>query len=248
MPDEALKKLLEMLTQRYPRYGFWKLYPLVRNQGFNVNHKRLHRIYCENGFNLKRKLKKRLPKREKLQLVQPNQLNETWSLDFMSDALVNTQRFRTVNILDDGNREALGIKVGHSLPARVVTQYLDSIACWRGYPKNLRVDNGPENISRVMFDWSKQHGVNLRFIEPGKSAQNAYIERFNRTYREEVLAMYLFKNVRDVQVITDKWIREYNEQRPHQSLGNLTPCEFGYKRLGQSDDFLYEPVCTKMGC
>lgn len=246
--DEVLRKLLQQLTKQYPRYGFGKLFPLVRKEGYLVNHKRLHRIYCENGFNLKRKIKKRLAGREKVHLIQPLHINETWSLDFMIDALIHRQRFRTLNILDDGNREALGIKVAHSIPATAVTHYLDAIACWRGYPKNLRVDNGPENTASVTADWAKKHGVNLIFIQPGKPAQNGYIERFNRTYREEVLNMYLFKNIQEVQRLTDKWLREYNEKRPHKSLGNLTPREFGHKYLKQINDFLYEPVVPKMGC
>lgn len=112
----------------------------------------------------------------------------------------------------------------------------------------LRRYYGPENTAYVTANWAKQHQVNLIFIEPGKPAQNGYIERFNRTYREEVLNMYLFKNVQEVQRMTDEWLREYNEKRPHKSLGNLTPREFGHKHLKQINDFLYEPGVLKMGC
>ena len=150
----------------------------------------------------------------------------------MSDALRTGRRFRTVNVLDEHNREALGIKAEVSLPAKRVTAFLEKIASIRGYPKQLRIDNGPENISQEMKSWAKQHGVYLHYIQPGKPAQNAYIERFNRTYREEVLNMHLFRNIDQVQQITDRWLKEYNGERPHESLGNLTPWSFAQKQLG----------------
>ena len=149
----------------------------------------------------------------------------------MGDALMNGKRFRTVNVLDDCNREALGIKASFSLPAERVTEFLDQIADGRGYPEQLRVDNGPENISHTMVDWAKKHGVNILYIQPGKPAQNAYIERFNRTYREEILNMYLFRDINEVQKITDRWREEYNGERPHQSLGHLTPYEFSNLKI-----------------
>jgi putative transposase len=127
------------------------------------------------------------------------------------------------NSIDDCNREALGIQASVSLPAVRVTEFLDRIAFSRGYPSRLRLDNGPENVSHEMTRWAQEHQVHIHYIQPGKPAQNAYIERFNRTYREEVLSMHLFKNIEEVQAITDDWLQEYNTERPHQSLGNLTP-------------------------
>jgi len=144
----------------------------------------------------------------------------------MSAALIYGIKFRTVNILDDCSREALGIKASFSLPSERVTEFLDQIASQRGYLKQLCVDNGPQNISHVMVDWARLHGVNILYIQPGKPVQNAYIERFNRTYREEVLNMHLFTNIDEVQEITQHWLQEYNVERPHQSLGNLTPKGF----------------------
>lgn len=116
-------------------------------------------------------------------------------------------------------------------PALRVIEFLDSIALHRGYPLQLRLDNGPENISKDMTAWAKRHGVKIIYIEPGKPAQNAFIERFNRTYREEVLDMNLFRNISDVQAITDQWLYEYNNERPHESLGNLTPKGYVEKQL-----------------
>lgn len=190
--DNQIKQKMLDLADKHKRYGFRKIFHLLRKAGFNWNHKRVYRIYCELKLNLKRKPKKRLPSREKVSLCQPDQINQTWSLDYMSDALINGKRFRTVNIIDDHNREVLGIKVSNSLPAIRVTEFLDDIAASRGYPKELRMDNGPENISHVMNRWAQDRNVTLKFIEPGEPAQNGYIERFNRTYREEILDMYLY--------------------------------------------------------
>jgi putative transposase len=159
-------------------------------------------------------------------------------MDFMSDALISGRAFRTVNIIDDCNREVIGIKASLSLPAIRVTEYLDQIARERGYPMKLRLDNGPENISKIMVTWAKKHHVHINYIQPGKPAQNAYIERFNRTYREEVLDMYLFRDIKEVQTITDKWMDEYNNERPHESLGNLTPRIYRQQQI-RSNNVLY---------
>lgn len=224
--DGLIKALLKALSTQYPRYGFKKLFGLIRQEGHSFNHKRVYRIYCELKLNLKRKPKKRLAPRTAQTLEQPMSLNECWSLDFMSDALINGRAFRTVNVIDDCNREGLGIQVSFSLPSRRVTRWLDDIACWRGYPKAIRVDNGPENVAHHFQEWANQHGIKMKYIQPGKPAQNGYIERFNRSYREAILDMYLFKDIHQVQQLTDEWLQHYNEVRPHESLNNLTPRQF----------------------
>lgn len=227
--DVQIKEKLLKLANEHKRYGFRKMFQIIKREDYPWNNKRVYRVYCELKLNIRRKPKKRLPSREKIKLVQPAQINRCWSLDFMSDALMNGKRFRTVNVLDDCNREALGIKASFSLPAERVIEFLDDIASWRGYPTKIRVDNGPENVSKTMVLWAKKHGVIIHYIQPGKPAQNAYIERFNRTYREEILDMNLFHTLKEVQSLTDEWIVKYNGERPHQSLGNLTPWEFGEK-------------------
>ncbi len=227
--DPIITQELLALTEENRTHGFWKLYTRLRNEGFLWNNKRVYRVYCELKLNLRKRPKKRLPKREKGMLVQPEETNQCWSLDYMSDALMNGRRFRTVNAIDDCNREGLGIKAGFSLPAERVTEFLDEIAGVRGYPHTLRLDNGPENISSVMSNWAAIHGVTIQFIQPGKPAQNGYIERFNRTYREEVLNMNLFYDMHHVQAITDEWLMKYNNKRPHESLGDLTPWQFSEK-------------------
>lgn len=215
--------MLKQLALEYPRYGFKKLFMILRDDGLQANHKRVHRLYRELKLHIRRKPKKRLAPRTKETLVVPEQLNDCWSLDYMSDALLGGRRFRTANVIDDSNREGLGILAAVSLPARRITRWLDQLADRRGYPRRIRVDNGPENISRHFQAWAKQHGIEVHYIQPGKPAQNAYIERFNRTYREAVLDMYLFKNIQQVQKLTDKWLIHYNHRRPHEALNHQTP-------------------------
>jgi putative transposase len=224
--DDEIAKNLKLLAAKHNRYGFKKLFYMIRKQGYKWNHKRVYRIYCELKLNLKRKPKKRLPSREKITLHQPVQLNDTWSLDYMSDALVDGRKFRTLNVIDDSNREVLVIHARSSMPASQVTLLLDQIGQEKGYPKKIRMDNGPENISKLMKKWAALRNIEITYIQPGKPAQNGYVERFNRTYREEILDMYLFTNIQEVQTITDRWITQYNNQRPHEALGNLAPCEF----------------------
>ena len=224
--DTMIKRLLLKLSGQYPRYGFVLLFNMIRNQGYCFNHKRVRRIYCELKLNLKIKPRKRLAPRTKVTLEEPKQVNECWSLDYMSDALMNGNKFRTANVIDDCNRGALGILASSSLPSARITRWLDRLAEKHGYPDRIRVDNGPENLSKHFQQWAKGRNIKIQYIQPGKPAQNAYIERFNRTYREAVLDMYVFKNIREVQDITDDWLKHYNEERPHMALNMLTPSDF----------------------
>ena len=221
----VISTLLE-LVETYPRYGFGKYFALLRRAGHGWNHKRVYRIYRELGLHMRRKGKRRLPSRNPVQIETQFAANKCWSIDFMNDSLMSGQRFRTFNVLDDFSREALAIEIDTNLPAARVVRVLDRIAAWRGYPTKMRMDNGPELVSIRLADWAEQHGVALEFIQPGKPTQNSYIERFNRTFRDEVLNFYVFCRLSEVREITNKWIAEYNELRPHESLGNLTPEEF----------------------
>jgi len=203
------------------QHGFDKLYPVVRRQGFGKC--RLYRVYKALRLNIKRRGKKRLPARIRTPLSVPNWPNEVWSVDFMSDALWSGRRFRTFNVIDDFNREALRIEVDSNLPARRIVRALEQLIELRGKPLKLRMDNGPELISDTLASWAKSHGIELLFIQPGRPMQNGYIERFNRTYRQEVLNAYVFETLGEVRRMTAEWIVRYNEQRPHESLGDLSP-------------------------
>lgn len=174
-------------------------------------------------LNLPCRVKRGLPKREWQPLAVPAQPNENWAMDFMSDALYRGRRFRTLNVLDEGVREELAIEADTSLPAARVVRTLGQLAQWRGLPKAIRLDNGPEFIARELADWCDQHEIELLFIEPGKPNQNAYIEQFNRTFREEVLNVYLFEDLDQVREISSQWLRIYNEERPHDAPGSLQP-------------------------
>ena len=221
--DNQLIKELQELAADHPRWGFWKMYHRLRNQGKPYNHKRVYRVYKEQGLHLRVKPKKRLPSRNPRPLRQPEQPNEVWSFDFMSDSLACGRPFRTLNIIDDFNREGLWIEIDTALPSVRVIRVLDYLADCRGLPDYLRSDNGPEFISKALADWAKGHQVCLDFIAPGKPAQNAYIERFNRSYREEVLDMYLFSSLDQARSQTETWLHTYNCIRPHDALNGMTP-------------------------
>lgn len=224
--DGAVVTALQELAERHPRWGFGKLFPSLRLLGHPWNHKRVYRVYCAMKLNLRIQRRKRLPKRFPEALAQPSLPNHCWSMDFMSDALLSGRRFRTLNILDDFNRQVLAIEVDFSLPAGRVLRVLDRLTEWHGYPKLIRCDNGPEFISNTLLGWAQQHHVVLDFIRPGQPAQNAYIERFNRTYREEVLDSFVFRSLQEVRHITHEWMNSYNQQRPHDALHGLTPAGF----------------------
>lgn len=224
--DGLLIETLVRLAEQYPRYGFGKLFALVRRQQPTWNHKRIYRVYCALKLNLRRKGKKRLPSRQPQKLAVPVAANVCWSADFMSDVLMSGTRFRTLNVLDDFNREALAIEIDTSLPAARVISVLEQVSAWRGCPARLRLDNGPELVSVALADWAERRGVALEFIQPGKPTQNSFIERFNRTYREEVLDFYIFSSLAEVREITQAWLRQYNEQGPHEALGDLAPSEY----------------------
>lgn len=224
--DDEVVTQLRQLAETYPRWGFNKMAHWLRHHGFVWNRKRIYRVYRAMKLNFRIRRRQRLPKRFPQVLKQPDRMNEVWSMDFMSDALLNGQRLRTLNIIDDFNREVLAIEVDTSLPAKRVVRVLERIADWRGYPRSLRIDNGPEFIASALELWAQTHHVVLDFIRPGHPEQNAYIERFNRTYREDVLDAYLFSSLREVQQITHAWIHSYNQDRPHDALNGLTPAAY----------------------
>jgi putative transposase len=224
--DHEIVQELRQLVERQPRWGCRKMTDYLRNQGHPWNHKRIRRVYCDLALNLHRKPKKRLAARTALALEVPVLSDQTWSLDFMSDSLSNGRAIRTLNILDDYNREALWIEVDTSLPAERVVCVLEDLLLWRTRPKHIRMDNGPELISQRLENWAKEKQIELLHIQPGKPAQNAYVERFNRTFREDVLDAYSFDSLEEVREITQHWLEEYNTNRPHEALQGLSPRQF----------------------
>lgn len=232
--DAEIIEVLNGLVEEFPRGGFWKYADACRLRGYPWNHKRIHRVYCAMGLNQPRRTKRRLPERDPEPLVVPQGPNQTWSADFMSDALYGGPRFRTFNVIDDYNREVIAIEIDTSLRGERLVRVFEQIKAERGLPHMLRVDNGPELVGDVFTEWMRDNGVLVDYIEPGKPNQNAYIERFNRTYRTEVLNLYLFRTLREVREITSRWLRQYNEDRPHDALGGLPPTVYANRKLENS--------------
>ena len=212
------------LTSTNRRWGFGLCFLYLRNvKGFQYNHKRVYRLYRELELNLRIRPKRRLKRDKPDPLAVPRQINEVWSIDFMHDALSSGTTFRTFNVLDDYNREGLGIEVDLSLPSQRITRALDQIIEWRGKPKVIRCDNGSEMCSGQFQHWASRRGIRLLFIQPGKPTQNAYVERFNRTVRHEWLDMHLFESIAQAQETATRWLWRYNNERPNMALGGITP-------------------------
>jgi putative transposase len=223
--DYAVIGKLNELADKRPTEGFWKMYFRIRREGLQWNHKRIHRVYKFLKLNMKRKCKRRLPARILNPLEAVNRINLSWSMDFMSDALLSGRKFRVFNLLDDFNREALAIEVDTSLRAERIIRVLEQTVRWRGKPQRIRVDNGPEFVSATLGLWCEQHQINLQFIQPGKPSQNAYIERFNGSFRRDVLDAYLFETLTQVRILAEEWMNDYNYKRPHDALGGRSPAD-----------------------
>jgi len=224
--DAEVIDALNELVDVHPRWGIWKYIARLQAVGHSWNHKRIYRIYRQLGLNQPRRTKRRVPTRPAIPVFVPEAPSEVWSADFMSDALYRGTRFRTFNIIDDFNREVLAIEVDTSLRAERVIRVLDRLKADRELPHMIRVDNGPEFLSQQLREWGKANRVLIYHIQPGRPTQNAFIERFNRTYRNEVLNLYLFRSLEQVREITAEWIAVYNEQRPHVSLQGAAPCMY----------------------
>jgi len=224
--DSEVIQKLEEYSSKHPRRGCDKFYDMIRLEGLPWNYKRVRRVYCMMKLNIRRKVKRRLPARVKTPLVVPGVVNNSWSMDFMSDALITGRKIRILNVMDDFNREALCIEADTSLPAERVIRTLEDLIDWRGKPEQIRVDNGPEFTSAVFSDWCTKKGITIKYIQPGKPMQNGFIERFNKSYRDEVLDAYLFDELSQVRVLSEEFMDDYNNKRPHESLNGVPPRKF----------------------
>jgi putative transposase len=226
-PRAELRVRLRDLAASRVHYGYVRLWVLLRREGWVVNKKLVYRLYCEEGLGIRR----RKPRRRKSVQVREARVpvqhaNETWSMDFMSDQLVGGQRFRLLTLVDNHSRESLAIEVGQRLTGDDVVRVLEQVTAERGKPQSIRVDNGPEFISRSLDLWAYFNGVKLDFSRPGKPTDNAVIESFNGRLRDECLNQHWFLSLDEAKRLTEAWREDYNRVRPHASLGHRTPFEF----------------------
>lgn len=224
--DKGIEAALETLIKKHPVIGFWKCYHRLRKAGHSWNHKRLRRVYRNMHLNIRRKAKYRLPEWVKHKLGVATGVNQSWSIDFMSDTLKDGRSFRLFNVIDDFNRESLAIEADTSLPSLRVQRVLEKLLLERGKPANIRCDNGPEFIARSLQQWCTKHHITLQYIQPGKPKQNAYIERKNGSMRRELLNVYLFNSLNEVRAMAEEWRQDYNHHRPHKALRYMTPVEY----------------------
>jgi putative transposase len=224
--DAEVEEKLRMYAEKLPARGFPEYYKRIRREGLKWNHKRVRRVYRKLGMARRRKMKRRILNPEKKSLLQPVRHNLTWSLDFMEDRLENGRKFRVFNIIDDYNREALAIEVDFSFPAYKIVKLVKRVIEWRGKPEEIRTDNGTEFIAKDFEVFCENAGISHVRIQKGKPNQNGFVERFNRTYREDVLDMNIFENINQVREKTEEFFEDYNNEHPHDSLGNMSPIEF----------------------
>lgn len=225
---EVIDAINEVLDSRVrARWGFWKCDGWLRQKGRDINHKRLWRVYKAMGLNLeRRRAKKRVPARIRQPLAAPPQVDHQWSMDFMEDSLYCGRRFRALNLFDEGTREVLAIEVDTSLPAARVIRVLEQLKDSRKLPRQIRVDNGPEFVSAKLSAWCDSNDINLQFIQPGRPMQNGYVERFNGSFRNEILNAYTFGSLDEVRDLAHEWMECYNYERPHDAHHGIPPALF----------------------
>jgi putative transposase len=242
-PDNAaLRSRIEEIAALKRRYGYRRVYLRLRREGWQVNRKRVYRIYRDAGLAVRRRKRKRIGLVERKPLPKPAAANLSWSMDFVSDGLAAGRRFRCLTIVDDCTRESVAIEVDTSLTGTRVRTVLARLAETRGLPQSITVDHGPEFEGQVLDTWAYGAKVQLSFIRPGKPNENAYIESFNGKFRDECLNEHWFLTLAHARRIIETWRIEYNTERPHSSLGNLTPQEFAENSLAKEKEGVSLPA------
>jgi putative transposase len=224
--DMALRRRLREVAAQRPRFGYRRLHVMLRREGIIVNHKRIERLYREEGLAVRRRTRKSLTPVRRGRPAPPQRANEQWALDFLQDALASGRKLRVLSVIDVFTREALALEVDTSLPGSRVVRVLERLCGQRERPVQLVLDNGPELISRALDEWAHQHAVTLHFIDPGKPIQNAHCESFHGRLRDECLNEHWFLGLADARRIVETWRQDYNQERPHSALGYQTPVEF----------------------
>ena len=224
--DGPIRERMRALAHRWPRFGYRRLGIMLEREKMGANHKRIYRLYTEEGLKVRRKRKKLRSQVRTAPMLVPTRVNERWSMDFMNDCLSTGRRFRTLNIVDDLTRVSPAIEVDTSIPGARVVKVLERLEVTHGLPETLVVDNGPEFTGRALDAWANRRGVKLHFIDPGKPVQNAYVESFNGKFRDECLDLHWFTDLADAKTKIESWRVEYNRIRPHSSLDDQTPEAF----------------------
>jgi putative transposase len=245
--DDEIRARLRELAEKRRKAGAPMLHTLLRREGYQINHKRTERLYREEGLSLRRKKRKKSSSHLRVAMDRPERINQHWSMDFVSDSLYNGRRFRVLTIVDNFSRECPALEADHSLTGKRVTRVLDRIALTRALPEVITVDNGPEFISKALDLWAFENGVKLRFIQPGKPTQNAYIESFNGKFRNECLNDNVFVSLDSARNIIEDWRQDYNAERPHSSLNDMTPEEFAIRFKEQQTENTKLELVQSMG-
>lgn len=233
--DEHLRGAIRDIAQSRPRFGYKRIMTLLRRQGYQVGKDKVYRIYREEGLQVRTKRRKKTVSRRRISLPRPKSINRIWSMDFVHDQLVCGRRFRLLTIVDHFSRESVAVDVGFSLKAHDVIRALSRLKIIRGLPKIITVDNGSEFSGNELDRWAHENNVQLHFIRPGKPVENAYIESFNGRIRDECLNCHVFYNLDEAKEIVAKWREDYNDWRPHSSLGDETPSSYAKRSIKTED-------------
>ncbi|WP_455433388.1 IS3 family transposase [Xanthomonas hyacinthi] len=239
-----LRARILALAHRHRRYGVGMIYLKLRQEGRIVNYKRVERLYREQQLQVRRRKRKKVPVGERQPLLRPSQANQVWSMDFVFDRTAEARVLKCLVIVDDATHEAVAIDVERAISGHGVTRVLDRLAHSRGLPKVIRTDNGKEFCGRAMVAWAHAHGVQLRLIQPGKPNQNAYVESFNGRLRDECLNEHWFPTLLHARTEIERWRREYNEDRPKNAIGGMTPAAYA-QHLANTDSITPD---SKPGC
>jgi putative transposase len=222
----SLKVRIIDIAHARRRFGYRRIHDLLRREGVRANHKKIYRLYSEAALSVRKRRRRKGVMIDRQALHVPSGPNEVWSIDFVMDALATGRRIKCLTIVDDFTRECLEIAVDHGISGGYVARVLDTICQFRGAPRAVRTDQGPEFTSRALDRWAYGRGVDLKLIAAGKPTQNAYIESFNGKFRDECLNDHYFHNLVHARAVIAEWRRDYNETRPHSSLGRIPPAEF----------------------
>jgi len=243
---EALKTKIVEIAHVRRRFGYRRVHDLLRTEFPGVNHKRVYRLYSAANLAVRKRKKVKRPIGERTPLNIATKVNEVWSMDFVSDSLANGRRLKCLTVADDFSHECVDLAVDYGISGLYVTRLLDQAARFRGYPAAVRTDNGPEFTSRAFIAWAQEHGIQHILIEPGRPMQNGYIESFNGKFRDECLNEHWFQSLHQARTEIATWRRDYNEVRPHSSIGRIPPARFAEQHRRHAGDAARHPTPTEI--